>query len=169
MVDLALLDNVEILHGLSEYFLPSRLFQVRVEKDAEDGFHLWTPRAMNLTRSTKMCRDHERYTGDPGRNLLHQPERGARWIQILANPSHAIVHDASVPADCIEKVVHTKTEVICKTLQLHDCLQKSYSKEAHSVVPALGKQSRMRRSSRSNSKFKDSHTMQYSKMKIEQG
>ena len=39
----------------------------------------------------------------------------------------------------------------------------------HSVVPALGNKSRMRRDSRSTSEFKESHTKQYSKMKREQG
>ena len=80
MVNLALLDNVEKFHmdGASTsttsvapgwcilFFNRNWLQVVKVQEDGKRYcLHLWIPWAMCLTRSTKICWDHERYNTNP--------------------------------------------------------------------------------------------------------
>ena len=90
-------------------------------------------------------------------------------ILVRQTRSNAIIFYDSVPADCIERVVNTKTKVILHLKLLWMILGRSNGTILISMVPTLGNQlrTRKRQSSRLISESKVSHKQQSIKTNIE--
>ena len=158
--------------------LPRRLFQVDAYSILQAGLIAWKGcerRAANgiLTALDLMSKEPDEEYQDFSRprkvqykckwkvvqdaSSWNNPKKAQdKGLKFWQTRSCATIRYTSVPLDCIKKVVSTSAS-------------QTFIERNHSVVPALGNQSQMRRDSRSTSEFKESHTKQYSRMKIEQG
>ena len=89
-----------------------------------------------------------------------------KGLKVWQTRSHASILYHSVPADCIERVVSTKSEEIMHQ-KTSTPRPTSNAMITFSVVLVLGNQSWMRRSSQSTSEIKEYHKKHSVKMKIE--